>query len=384
MATSRKRVHLSIDKKVEVIKYATDHPGVDVRAIGEQFKVSKTQVSDILKNKASVQMDFKSNLATHQKPHNSKFASVNEALCEWFRMACAKNIYPSGPQLTAKAKEIATRLGIDGFEKGSGWLTKWKGRYNIKKIRVSGESGDVSGETISSWKERLPELLQGYEAKDIFNLDETGCFWRALPESGFGERGKKHSGGKKSKKRITIAFLVSATGAKETPVVIWNSKSPRCFRGFDVRSLPVKYYSQSKSWMTGETLVDYLTSFNQKMRAEKRSVLLLLDNAGCHPLEMLQYKFSNINILFLPSNTTSKLQPLDLGIIANFKTHYKHRFLQHVLARIDEAKNATEVTGSINVLTAIRLVALGWREVKASTIKKCFRKAGVLRDDFEV
>ena len=54
----------------------------------------------------------------------------------------------------------------------------------------------------------------------MFNLDETGCFWRALPESGFGERGKKHSGGKKSKKRITIAFLVSATGAKETQ---WSS-----------------------------------------------------------------------------------------------------------------------------------------------------------------
>lgn len=384
MATAKKRVHLSIDKKVEVIKYAADHPGVGVRAIGEQFKIGKTQVSDILKNKDSIQTAFESNLATHQKPRNSKFSSVNEALYEWFRMACAKNIYPSGPQLIAKAKEIATRLGIDGFEGSSGWLTKWKGRYNIKKIRVCGESGDVAGETISSWKERLPELLQGYKAEDIFNLDETGCFWRALPESGFGERGKKHSGGKKSKKRITIAFVVSATGVKETPIVIWNSKSPRCFRGFDVRSLPVKYYSQSKSWMTGEILVDYLTSFNQKMRAEKRSVLLLLDNAGCHPPEMLQDKFSNIKILFVPPNTTSKLQPLDLGIIANFKVHYKRLFLQHVLARIDEAKNATEVTGSINVLTAIRLVALGWREVKASTIKKCFSKAGVLRDDFEV
>ena len=27
--------------------HAADHPGISVRAIGEQFKVSKTQVSDI-------------------------------------------------------------------------------------------------------------------------------------------------------------------------------------------------------------------------------------------------------------------------------------------------------------------------------------------------
>ena len=152
-------MHLSIDKKVKVIKYAADHPGVGVRAIGEQFKVSKTQVCDTLKNKESIQTAFESNVATHQKLRNSKLTSVNEALYEWFRMACAKNIYLSGPQLIAKAKEITTRLGIDGFDGSSGWLTKWKRRYNIKKIRVSGESGDVSGKTISSWKERLPELL---------------------------------------------------------------------------------------------------------------------------------------------------------------------------------------------------------------------------------
>ena len=107
------------------------------------------------------------------------------------------------------------------------------------------------------------------------------------------------------------------------------------------------------------------------MRAEKRSVLLLLDNIHqrCYRINFLTSK-----ILFVPPNTTSKLQPLDLGIIANFKAHYKRLFLQHVLARIDEAKNATEVTGSINDLTAIQLVALGWREVKASTIKKCLEK----------
>lgn len=153
-----------------------------------------------MKNKDFIQMAYESNLATHQKPHNSKSSSVNEALYEWFCMACAKiRILPKWP--IAKGKEIATRLGIDGFEESSGWLTKWKGRYNIKKICVSGDSGDIAGETISSWKERLPELLQGYKAEDIFHLNKTGCFWRALPESGFEEKGKKHFGGKKRQEK---------------------------------------------------------------------------------------------------------------------------------------------------------------------------------------
>ena len=95
----------------------------------------------------------------------------------------------------------------------------------------------MSGVTVSSWKERLPEIVRGYDKKNIYNLDETGCFWRALPERGFVEKGKRCNGGKKHKLRLTIAFLVNASGEKEQPIVIWNSANPRCFRGFDQRVL---------------------------------------------------------------------------------------------------------------------------------------------------
>ena len=46
-------------------------------------------------------------------------------------------------------------------------------------MKVSGESGEVSGATVDSWKERLTDILQGYSANDIilWNIDETGCFW---------------------------------------------------------------------------------------------------------------------------------------------------------------------------------------------------------------
>ena len=75
------------------------------------------------------------------------------------------------------------------------------------------------------------------------------------------------------------------------------------------------------------------------MKSQERSILLLLDNAGCHPVS-LQGKYSNIKIVFLPPNTTSKLQPLDLGIICNFKTHYRRLFLKYVVSKIDAANNA--------------------------------------------
>ena len=51
-------------------------------------------------------------------------------------------------------------------------------------MSVSGESGEVKGATVDPWKEHIPEVLAGYIAENIWNVDETGCFWKALPEKG--------------------------------------------------------------------------------------------------------------------------------------------------------------------------------------------------------
>ena len=59
------------------------------------------------------------------------------------------------------------------------------------------------------------------------------------------------------------------------------------------------------------------TKLNRRLSRCNRSILLLIDNAGRH-YKNLVGKFSNIKVCFLPANTSSKLQPLDLGIIQNF------------------------------------------------------------------
>jgi hypothetical protein len=54
----------------------------------------------------------------------------------------------------------------------------------------------------------------------------------------------------------------------------------------------------------------------------RRALLLLLDNAPGRPPNAGKIrKTVDVKAEFLPSNTTSLLQPMDQGIIANFKAH---------------------------------------------------------------
>ena len=383
-AWGKKRHYLTLKEKIEVIKASEKDRGLKHDDLARKFKCGRTQISRILKNKKSILSLYGSNRSASMKKmsRTSTFEDVNNALYDWYLIACFKNIYSGGPQLVEKAKQIAERLGRPEFKGSNGWLAKWKARYNIyiRQFKVCGESGDVRGETVESWKERLPDIVKDYSIDDIWNMDETGIFWKTLPESGFGQKGKSCNGGKKSKQRMTVAFFVSASGVKEKPVVIWKSENPRCFKMFDKSILPVSYHSQKKSWMTGDIMKCVLTN---RLQNSNRFILLLLDNAGCHP-ESLESMFSNIKLCFLPPNTTSKLQPLDLGIIQNFKVHYRTLLLKYVIAKIDECECATEVIKSVNILVAIRWVAQAWAKVKKETIMKCFRKASVLDQSMEV
>jgi hypothetical protein len=71
-----------------------------------------------------------------------------------------------------------------------------------------------------------------------------------------------------------------------------------------------------------ETIKIYIRRFDRAMQYQKRRILLILDNFTGHHLAELDIP-TNIELLFLPPNTTTILQPLDAGIIKKFKTHYR-------------------------------------------------------------
>lgn len=143
---------------------------------------------------------------------------------------------------------------------------------------------------------------------------------------------RRLSGRKKNKERLTIALCTNADGShKIKPLIIGQSSKPRCFRNVNIGNLRMKYRSNAKAWMLTTVFQDWLEEFNSVVvqKYKDQRVLLLLDNCPSHKIDGLA--LSHVDVLFLPPNTTSKLQPMDAGIIMSFKRHYRRHHIKYVL-----------------------------------------------------
>ncbi|XP_064074402.1 tigger transposable element-derived protein 6-like [Vanessa tameamea] len=157
------------------------------------------------------------------------------------------------------------------------------------------------------------------------------------------------------------------SGTEKLPLLlIGKSKNPRCFKG--IKTLPVNYQNNKKAWMTSELFADWLKRVNADMRVQKRKIIMFVDNCTAHNnMPKLEY----VILLYLPANTTSKLQPMDQGIINNFKVYYRKEVVQYVLKFIEEDKSP-----KINVLQTMRFARKDWFSVSKTSISNCFKKAG--------
>ncbi|GBM54413.1 hypothetical protein AVEN_83015-1 [Araneus ventricosus] len=100
-----------------------------------------------------------------------------------------------------------------------------------------------------------------------------------------------------------------------------------------------------------------------------------MDNATSHPDDL---KLKNINLVFLPPNTTSMLQPLDQGIIRSFKVGYRKLLLRHVLSQIFSSKSSEELAKPVSVLDVISWTTSALKKVQPGCVLNCFKKVGFL------
>ena len=131
--------------------------------------------------------------------------------------------------------------------------------------------------------QKLRLELNGYHPSDIFNMDEAGLFFRALPNRSYllpneDDVRKVGRGVKamKAKERLTIIMCANALGTcKIVPVVIRAAKTPRCFKN-NPPSVP--YYHQQNAWNDSKLYKKWDEVFVPTIRSfTKDPVALILD-----------------------------------------------------------------------------------------------------------
>lgn len=183
---------------------------------------------------------------------------MEDALYEWFLCQRKLHIPVGGTQLKCKALEFHKKFYEGHFIASDGWLTKYKKRYGIRLLKESGEKLSSAKELVAPFINKLAAVIKEHSLtlEAVFNADESGLYWKMLPDKTYVHQGENSAPGRKlSKERITFLICANAEGTKKIkPFVIGKAQKPRCFRN---KNLPVDYGNSKSAWMNASVFKNW-------------------------------------------------------------------------------------------------------------------------------
>jgi len=180
-----------------------------------------------------------------------------------------------------------------------------------------------------------------YARSCIFNADETAVYYDDTPTRIISERGAKKGvkiKGRVRSERASVLLIVSATGQKLRPLIIFKEQPggrvEEEVQGYSNRVIATV---QTKLWMDSRVWRDVFIENawgGFVCDAQPRPLAIYVDNLKCHVSTEAQEAFAawGTEVVPLPKNTTSVLQPLDVGVMGPFKQKLRAITLSYELS----------------------------------------------------
>jgi len=286
---------------------------------------AQTTISDILHNADKIMSETYGDDKCY-RPVRVTSPLLESRLWSWVQEMERCNLCLSRELIRLKARSLQVTLG-DAWDLAlsDGWLTAFEKCHGLRLRQQYGEAASADPETVRLGRERLQELVELF------------------------------------------------------------AKQPRCFEKRTAEELGFLYRNNAKAWMISVIFQEWLQYLARDMRAAGRFILLLLDNASSHKVGDLLC--TNVQVDFLPPNTTAFLQSIDAGIIAAFMRGYRRKQLLHVYEKVKDFDRTTheqnlQLLGNkpygVDQLQAMKWSREVWSEVPAQrTIKHCFEHTGI-------
>ncbi|GFT22739.1 tigger transposable element-derived protein 1 [Nephila pilipes] len=336
--SSAKKKMMSIKLKREIIE--KHEQGVRVVDLSRQYGRSTSMICTGLKQKESIKnvtpakgltIIFKLRTSLHENMEKLLMVWVTEkqlqgdTLTQTIICEEARAIY--GDLLKQTPHTSIDEASEESFKASRVWFENFKKRTSIHPVVRHGEAASSDMKSAEDYIKTFSDLIkaQGYISQQVFNCDETGLFWKKMPNRTYiTAEEKMMPGHKPMKDRLTLALCANESGdCKIKPLLVYHSENPRAFKSHKIlkEELQVMWRSNPKAWVTRKFFVVWVNlvfdpSVKKYLQEKNLPVeaLLILDNAPAHPPNLeddIHEEFKFIKILYLPPNTTPILQPMD-------------------------------------------------------------------------
>lgn len=143
---------------------------------------------------------------------------LDDALYLWFcseTISGCTNFWTNSHGQGSKKLNEKVNPGDDKFKASSGWQKNFQSRHGLRQLAIQGETMSANKESVGDFKRSVSQLIEneGLVLSQVYNCDETGLYWKALPSKTLASRKEEKAPGYKvSKERVTILACSSATG----------------------------------------------------------------------------------------------------------------------------------------------------------------------------
>ncbi|XP_048867189.1 tigger transposable element-derived protein 1-like isoform X1 [Brienomyrus brachyistius] len=395
----RARKALTIEQKIEVIKRIEN--GEKMKSICLSLSLAQSTVHTIFANREKIRKSYVSNVGGGKMhrvtSRHEVFEKLEKHLVEWMGTQANQGIPLSTMLIQQKAMSLFEDLRKKAVEEGDsdakdlsfkashGWFERFKNRSMLRTI-ITGEAASADHGVAAVFPAQLQKIINegGYTAKQIFNVDEMGLFWKRMPSCTFISQNERNvPGHKASKDKLTLLLGGNCAGeVKLKPLLVYHSENPPALIGMVKSSLPVIWRSNRRAWVTREIFADYvqtyLSPFIKKYTAEHslaNKALLIIDSAPGHPSSIVDHG-DNIQVVFLPPKTTSLLQPMDQGVITTFRAYYSQSLMQYLLDGVNakESLSLKQLWKDFSIKKALEFIDHAWHKVSPKTMNVVWNK----------
>ncbi|XP_024591404.1 CENPB DNA-binding domain-containing protein 1 [Neophocaena asiaeorientalis asiaeorientalis] len=388
----RERKAITLDVKLEVLRRF--EVGEKLSQVAKALGLAVSTVATIRDNKEKIKAS--SQIATPLRAsrltrHRSAVMETMERLLRvWLEDQSQRNVPLSVTVIQEKAKSLfddlqreqGERSQTAKFSASKGWFVRFKERHCLPHFKMS--SAAPGKEDV--YPEILKSIIQEgeYTPQQVFNVDETGLYWKRMPERTFiSVEEKAEPGFKSSKDRLMLLLGGNAAGDfKLKPLLVYHSENPKALEGYSKPNLPVIWRSNKKAWATRSIFHEWFTYFFcpaiEKYCAQNNltnKALLILDNAPCHPVNLSDLS-DNVRVEYLHDNTADSIQPMGQGVASTFKAHYLRRTFEHILEATDgdDTAEIREFWRKYSIMDAVDNIAIAWEELRPATMNTVWKK----------